>query len=195
MNRGYYMKVNKLRTRFEQLLADYAAKKTIFKEYLAQLNSSGYTDYVTRGNALISEGDQIVGQLQPLFSVSDDQLHGATIKPLLKKLKKIVHEMNETMKPEWRQWIEAFIKAAVLVFILRNFFFGLYHVPTGSAEDNMLVGDRVLGNKLIYRLYATPKRGDLVMFEDPEFRYDQSNVVNNMWQKYIGIQVPLLGLS
>lgn len=189
------MKANKIRTRFEKLQADYSAKRTVFKEYLVQLSASGYTDYVTRGNELVAQGDQLIAHLRPLFSVSDEQLDHSTIKPLLKKLKKIIYEMNETMKPEWRQWIEAFLKAAILVFILRNFFFGLYHVPTGSAEDNMLVGDRVLGNKLIYRLYATPKRGDLVMFEDPEFRYDRSNIVNYMWQKYIGIQIPLLGLS
>ena len=70
----------------------------------------------------------------------------------------------------------------------------MYHVPTGSAEDGILVGDRIWGNKFSYH-FTDIKRNDLVIFDKPGFKYDRSNPFRYFWQKYIGIPVPLLGVS
>ena len=84
-----------------------------------------------------------------------------------------------------RQWIEALVSAGTVAFLLRYFIFGLYHVPTGSAEPTILVGDRVWGNKLAY-YFDDVKRGDQVIFEDPRYKFDKSNTLKYLWQKYIG---------
>jgi signal peptidase I len=53
-----------------------------------------------------------------------------------------------------------------------------YHIPSGSMEPTLLVGDRLVANKLRYGPhvpftdvtlpgYATPRRGDVVIFESP----------------------------
>ncbi len=81
-------------------------------------------------------------------------------------------------------------------FIIKTYIGGIYHVPTGSAEPNILVGDRVVGNRMIYKFYRNPERGDYVMFESPNFKFDRSNKLNYFWQKYIGfMDIPLLGLE
>jgi len=79
--------------------------------------------------------------------------------------------------------------------LLRNFIFGLYHVPTGSAEPTILVGDRVWGNKLAYMFNKKVQRGDLVIFDNPLFKYDKSSRFHQLWQQYVGFEVPLLGLK
>lgn len=113
------------------------------------------------------------------------------IESLTKLFKKALHELKKAIKPEWQQWIEFIVFYGLIAFILRYFVFGLYHVPSGSAEPNLLVGDRIFGNKLAYR-YSSVKHGDLVIFDEPEFEYDQTSVIQRIWQKTIGI--PLLGL-
>ncbi len=77
---------------------------------------------------------------------------------------------------------------------LRTYIFGLYHVPTGSAEPTILVGDRLWGNKLSY--YLGPiNHGDYIICDNPEFIYDRSNPINYFWQKYVGFPIAILGLS
>lgn len=40
-----------------------------------------------------------------------------------------------------------------------------YEVPSGSMENTLRVGDRVLVNKLAYRFGGTPRRGDVIVFD------------------------------
>jgi len=115
------------------------------------------------------------------------------LKKKLKTLKNLYKELNKLVKPVWRQCIEAIVVAGVLVFTLRTFIFGLYHVPTGSAEPTILVGDRIWGNKFVY-FFQPIKRGEIIVFDDPEFVYDKSNPIKYYWQKYVGFYIPLLGL-
>ncbi|WP_432117873.1 signal peptidase I [Streptomyces sp. bgisy032] len=45
-------------------------------------------------------------------------------------------------------------------FVLRPF-----QIPSGSMEQALRIGDRVLVNKLAYRFGAVPQRGDIVVFD------------------------------
>lgn len=99
-----------------------------------------------------------------------------------------------TKKHILREWLETIVVIGVLFFCLRTYVFGLYNVPSGSAEPSILVGDRVLGNKMIYRFWREPKRGDFVIFDNATFVYDTSNRFKIFWQKYIGLPISILGL-
>ncbi|MFA6527480.1 MAG: signal peptidase I [Candidatus Babeliales bacterium] len=46
-----------------------------------------------------------------------------------------------------------------------------YPVRTGACEPTLLVGDNVWVHKLVYKL-STVHRGDLIIFDDPEFDYN-----------------------
>ncbi len=104
--------------------------------------------------------------------------------------------MENLKKPKsnLRQWIEALVIVLPIVFLLRTFVFGLYHVPSGSAEPTILVGDYLFGNKFIYN-FKDVQRGDHIVCDAPTFKFDKSNKINYLWQKYIGIPIPFLGLS
>ncbi len=89
-----------------------------------------------------------------------------------------------------REWVEAIIFAGIVVFVIRTFVFGLYHVPTGSAEPNILVGERLYGNKFTY-FFDDIKHGDCIVVNDPTFVYDKNSLIR-LYQKYIGISIPFL---
>lgn len=109
---------------------------------------------------------------------------------LFREMKKCYRELRQEMKPEWRQILESVVKIGLAALFIRTYIFGLYQVPTGSAEPNLLVGDRIYGNKMAY-IWSPPKRGDLVIFDDTEFVY-RGSLINQLWQKYVGIAVPFL---
>jgi signal peptidase I len=53
--------------------------------------------------------------------------------------------------------------AGVLALLLKAFMVQAFRIPSGSMEDTLLVGDRVLVNKLVYHLRGI-HRGDIVVF-------------------------------
>ncbi|MEU6352089.1 signal peptidase I [Streptomyces sp. NPDC047072] len=56
---------------------------------------------------------------------------------------------------------------ACLVFflLLSTFVVKPFQIPSGSMENGLRIGDRVLVNKLAYRFGARPQRGDVVVFD------------------------------
>jgi signal peptidase I len=60
----------------------------------------------------------------------------------------------------------AILALAVVFLLLRPFVAQAYFIPTGSMEDTLQVGDRLLVNKLAYR-FGSPRRGDVVLFTAP----------------------------
>ncbi|WP_042384867.1 signal peptidase I [Streptacidiphilus melanogenes] len=58
------------------------------------------------------------------------------------------------------------IAVCVLVLVLLNrFVVQPFTIPSGSMENALSVGDRVLVNKLSYDFGGTPQRGDVVVFD------------------------------
>lgn len=102
--------------------------------------------------------------------------------------------MHKTEKSSLREWIEALVIVGLSVFIIRTTLFNYYNVPTGSAEPTILAGDFVFSNKLAYKFGNKPQRGDYVTFDEAEFKYDKSSALIRLYQKYVGIAVPILGL-
>ncbi|MDQ5890906.1 MAG: signal peptidase [Candidatus Dependentiae bacterium] len=94
---------------------------------------------------------------------------------------------NKQCSPTLCKTIIDIVFILLIAFVVRTFVFGIYHVPTGSAEPNLLVGDRIWGNKMVYMMQK-PQRGDQAMFSDPEFVYS-TNSLQKMWQKYVGISL------
>ena len=53
----------------------------------------------------------------------------------------------------------------VFLLILNAFVVQPFQIPSGSMENGLRIGDRVLVNKLAYRFGAEPRRGDVVVFD------------------------------
>jgi signal peptidase I len=71
----------------------------------------------------------------------------------------------------------------LVVLVLANAFAAQpFQVPSGSMENTLRVGDRIVVNKLAYRFGNPVRRGDIVVFDgsgsfDPEEQESQSNKV------------------
>ena len=88
-------------------------------------------------------------------------------------------ENKELKKSVLREYIETIIIAVILALFVNTFVFQNYKIPTGSMEDNLLIGDHLIANKFVFALTAsslekrllpikTIKRGDVVVLKCPE---------------------------
>lgn len=73
--------------------------------------------------------------------------------------KKIGHEILEFVKAAL---IAALIAAFLMFVVLIN-----VKVPTGSMEDTIMPGDRIMGLRVVY-WFNQPQRGDIVVFKYPD---------------------------
>ena len=78
-----------------------------------------------------------------------------------------------------REYAESLIIAVILALFVRTWVFQAFKIPTGSMEPNLLVGDHLIVNKMIFSPAATGlerallphreiRRGDVIVFKYPE---------------------------
>jgi len=78
----------------------------------------------------------------------------------------------------WKEWRFFFLFIA-LMFVFRSAIADWNHVPSGSMKPSILIGDRVVVNKVAYDLripftmtrinrWGNPKRGEIVTFPSPK---------------------------
>ncbi|WP_345628191.1 signal peptidase I [Rugosimonospora acidiphila] len=65
--------------------------------------------------------------------------------------------------PLWQEVPLLLIVAFCLAVLIRTFLFQAFYIPSGSMENTLLIGDRVLVNKVVYDV-RQPRRGDIVVF-------------------------------
>ena len=65
---------------------------------------------------------------------------------------------------ELLSWIAVFAAAIAAALLLNTFIIANSKVPTGSMEDTIMQGDRVIGSRLSY-VFGEPERGDVVIFK------------------------------
>ena len=88
--------------------------------------------------------------------------------------------MSESFrKSTLREYFESIVIAVILALFIRTFVVQAFKIPTGSMENNLLIGDHLLVNKFIFgptplsigraTLPVRPiRRGDIVVFKYPE---------------------------
>jgi signal peptidase I len=82
------------------------------------------------------------------------------------------------MRSPWREYLEALLVAVVFATFARTFVVQAFKIPTPSMEKNLLIGDHILVNKLIYGPASkveravlpqrAVRRGDVVVFRFPD---------------------------
>lgn len=65
-----------------------------------------------------------------------------------------------------REMVIVLVLALVFSFVVKSWFVQAFYIPSGSMENTLLVGDRVIVNKLSPR-FTPLTRGDVIVFEDP----------------------------
>src|SRR5690606_14894735 len=74
-----------------------------------------------------------------------------------------------------REYFESLVIAVVLALFVRTWVFQAFKIPSGSMEPNLLVGDHLIVNKMIFAPTAGPlvpareiRGGDIIVFKSPE---------------------------
>jgi len=78
-----------------------------------------------------------------------------------------------------REYLESVVVAVILALFIRTFAVQAFKIPTGSMETNLLIGDHLLVNKMVYSPSLAPlesallgkkeiQRGHVVVFKFPE---------------------------
>ena len=57
--------------------------------------------------------------------------------------------------------------ALAIALVLKTFLVQAFVIPSGSMEQTIRIGDRVLVDKLTPWFGSKPQRGDVVVFKDP----------------------------
>jgi signal peptidase I len=74
---------------------------------------------------------------------------------------------RKVQMPLWQELPLLLVVAFCLAVLIRSFLLQAFFIPSGSMENTLLVGDRVLVNKIVYDV-RDPKRGEVVVFRGPE---------------------------
>jgi signal peptidase I len=69
--------------------------------------------------------------------------------------------------PMLRESVIVIVLALLLSLIVKTWLMQAFYIPSGSMENTLLTGDRVVVNKLVPSLIPV-KRGDVIVFEDPD---------------------------
>jgi signal peptidase I len=85
-------------------------------------------------------------------------------------------------KPIWHT-IKEWAVLLLAVFIIRTVIFSNYQVPSGSMETTMLVGERLLADKLT-PFFWPAERSEIIAFNDATYEYSDNRLVN-WFQRYV----------
>ncbi|AFG37615.1 signal peptidase I [Spirochaeta africana] len=96
----------------------------------------------------------------------------------LRKQRKQRIKDRHARKHPVRDWIEAFLQAALIVLVINQYLVQAYQIPSASMRPTLIEGDRIFVNKMIYgpqllpgffKLpgFFSPVRGEVVILENP----------------------------
>jgi signal peptidase I len=85
---------------------------------------------------------------------------------------------TEFRKSTLREYFESIVIAVILALFIRTFVVQAFKIPTGSMEENLLIGDHLLVNKFVFGPTAsslerailpigTIERGEVIVFKFP----------------------------
>lgn len=136
------------------LTAGYAASHAAPPPLPAAPTSSGFGGYIYGGDR-----DEVSTALIPVGSAASDE-------PARTDRAREDTEAPRRGMPLWQEIPLLLVVAFCLAVLIRSFLLQAFYIPSGSMENTLLVGDRVLVNKIVYDV-RTPKRGEVIVFSGP----------------------------
>lgn len=104
------------------------------------------------------------------------------------RLRGVVADDKEKKKAKrsfWRELPILILVALVVAVVIKTFLVQAFYIPSGSMEETLQVGDRVMVNKLAYR-FGDPRRGDVVVFDSPFAEEDDGESIPEAVLRNIG---------
>ena len=92
-------------------------------------------------------------------------------------------DSNDTLRG-WIEWIAVALGAVLVALLIRAFVLQAFYIPSESMEPTLHENDRIMVNKLSYRLHDV-RRGDLVVFRRPPNM--ASSEINDLIKRVIAL--------
>ncbi|GAA2279599.1 signal peptidase I [Streptomyces ruber] len=93
---------------------------------------------------------------------------GGAARPSRVERRKLARKIKRRRRRSALKEIPLLVGVAVLIaLVLKTFLVQAFVIPSGSMENTIQIGDRVLVDKLTPWFGAKPQRGDVVVFKDP----------------------------
>lgn len=83
------------------------------------------------------------------------------------------------------EWVIIVVVAVLASLIVRTFVFQTYFIPSASMEPTLMIGDRIIVNKLSVD-FGTIHTGDIVVFKAPPAEHC-STTVDDLVKRVIGV--------
>lgn len=83
----------------------------------------------------------------------------------------------------WLEWGGVILGALLVAFVIRAVLFQAFYIPSESMESTLQVKDRILVNKLSYKLHDV-HRGDIVVFEKPP---GETSKINDLIKRVVAL--------
>jgi signal peptidase I len=84
------------------------------------------------------------------------------------------------------EWIVIIAAALVAAFLIKTFLIQAFYIPSESMVPTLKKSDRVLVNKLSYRLHDV-HRGDIVVFERPPAEEGGDPAIKDLIKRVVGL--------
>jgi signal peptidase I len=97
-----------------------------------------------------------------------------------RKKRRLARKAKQKKRNPVVDWIDAIASAVVIVLLINQYLLQAYQIPSPSMEPSLLVTDRIFVNKIVYGPELIPgmlkipgpwqpQRGDVIIFESPEY--------------------------
>jgi signal peptidase I len=84
------------------------------------------------------------------------------------------------------EWAILIGGALLIAVLIKTFLFQAFYIPSESMKPTLNVGDRVLVNKMSYRLHDV-NRGDIVVFETPPKAKDANGAIKDLVKRVVAL--------
>jgi signal peptidase I len=82
------------------------------------------------------------------------------------------------------EWVGVIVGALLVALLIKTFLLQAFYIPSRSMEPTLRIGDRVLVNKLSYKVHDI-NRGDIVVFERP--KDEPPDAIKDLIKRVIGL--------
>ncbi len=95
----------------------------------------------------------------------------------------------------WKELPILVVIAVVLALIIKSFLVQAFYIPSGSMQNTLAIGDRVLINKVVYHLRPI-HRGDIIVFDGTDsWNFDTPKPPSNFFSKAVDELEGIVGIS
>lgn len=85
-----------------------------------------------------------------------------------------------------KEWLLIVVVALVASLVIRSFVFQTFYIPSGSMEPTLMIGDRIVVDKLSVD-FGSINRGDIIVFKAPPAENCGGEPVTDLVKRVIGI--------